>query len=351
MFFKKNKNIFVFLIGLFLFLILSILVVLTLNSELRRTIFTRSLVLHDFYRTQKMITGLQSRNFSLLSKRIQEHIDFSKLIAKDKNYMFDGIYAATDLAVSRAIEQDDYNNLENIFKQLIELDSRVYKSHVWYARSLSDNDTTKALKHLNIAIKISASESEAYREIIRIGQNLNDLEMTSKYCKIYQKTLSGGSMSTGLISSNSFTALFNSFNNDKFAIKLFTKGNIKNQDYLTATTLLNKNNNYEFLLPSEFIEVGGLNLYFSTTEALKIILKKIYYHEESKIHEISHKDMTISSQNSYIEENKENISIFLIPKKNEIIRIKHSYLKKIEKMKIEMSIEKMNLAGESLCGK
>ena len=74
---------------------------------------------------------------------------------------------------------------QNIFKQLVEIDNRVYKHHVWYARSLSDDSVDKALKHLNTAIKISPSESDAYREIIRIGQDLNDIELTSKYCKIY----------------------------------------------------------------------------------------------------------------------------------------------------------------------
>ena len=343
MFFKKNKNIFVFLIGLFLFLILSILVVLTLNSELRRTIFLRALALHDFYRTQKMITGLQSRNFSLVSKRIQEHIDFSKLIAKDKNYMFDGIYAATDLAVSRAIEQEDFNNLETIFKQLIDLDNRVYKPHVWYARALSDNDIEEALKHLDIAIEISPSESEAYREIIKIGQSLDDRTMTSKYCEIYNKALSGGSQQSH------YPPLFDSFNNDKFAIKLISRNNKKSTNYLSATTLLNEINIYEFLLPTELFEIDQLNLYFSSAEALKIKFKKINYLDDNKVNEIDYKDLTVTSQNSYIEESEDGVSVFLIPKKDEIIRISHktSYITK--KLQIIMSIKKMNIASKSLC--
>ena len=345
MFFKKNKNVLVFFLSLLLFLILSIFVTLSLNSELRRSIFSKSLVLHDFYRIQKMITGLQNRNFNLVSKRLQEHIDFSKFIGEDKNYMFAGIYEATNLAVSRATEQDDYNNLENIFKQLIELDNRVYKPHVWYARSLSDTDINEALKHLEIAIKISPSESEAYREVIRIGQNQNDLTMTSKYCKIYKMALSGGKLP------KDYAAFFGSFNNDKFAIRLFSKNNIKYTDYLSSTILLNKYNNYEFLVPQELTEVSGLNLYFSTAEALKIKLKKIYYYEGDKTHEISHEDISITSQNSYIEENEKNTSVFLSPKKDEIIRIRHDFLKKIKKLKIEMKIEKMNLAGKLLCGK
>ena len=141
------------------------------------------------------------------------------------------------------------------------------------------------------------------------------------------------------------------FNNDKFAIKLFSKDKTKYTDYLNATTLLDKDNNYEFLLSQELSEVGGLNLYFSTNEALKIKFKKIYYYDDNRNYEIGHKDITITSQNSYIEENEESISVFLIPKSDEIIRIKHDYLEKIKKMTIEMKITKMNLASKSLCRK
>ena len=341
MFFKKKKNLF-FLLFL---LILSPFILLSFDFELRRSLFTRILFLHYFYKIKKITIELQNRNFYGMSKELQNYINFSKIIGKGKNYMFAGIYDAVKLAASRAIEQDDYNKLENIFKQLIEIDSRVYKPHVWYARSISSTDIEKALKHLDMAIKISPSESEAYREIIRIGQSLNDKQITTKYCKMYKKVLFGGSVQ------KDFTALFGSFNNDKFAIKLFSKNNYQYTDYLSSTILINQNNNYEFLLPQELSEVGGLNLYFSANEALKIKFKKIYYYEDNKTYEIGLKDLTITSQNSYIEENEENISVFLIPKKDEIIRIKHNYLENIKKIIIEMNITKMNIASKALCGK
>ena len=342
MFFKKNKNLLVFLFS-FIFLILFFFLMLTLNYELRRSVFSRGIVLHDFYRTKKMSISLENRDFNLLSKKLQEHIDFSKFISQGKNFMFHGIYYATELAVSRAIEQEDYEYLENIFKQLIEIDSRVYKPHVWYARSISSTDIEKALKHLDMAIKISPSESEAYREIIRIGQSLNDKQITTKYCKMYKKVLFGGSVQ------KDFTALFGSFNNDKFAIKLFSKNNYQYTDYLSSTILINQNNNYEFLLPQELSEVGGLNLYFSANEALKIKFKKINYYDDNKVNELDYKDLTVTSQNSYIEESEDGVSVFLIPKKDEIIRISHRTSHKIKKLQIIMSIEKMNIASKSLC--
>ena len=337
--FLKKKNFFIFLS----LLILSFFIFLSVNFELRRSIFSRILVLHDFYRIKKLTIGLQNRDFKLIAVRLQEYIDFSKLISKGKNYMFHGIYDAIDLAVSRAIEQEDFNNLENIFKQLIDLDNRVYKSHVWYARALSDNNKEEALKHLDIAIGISPSESEAYREIIKIGQSHDDRTMTSKYCEIYKKALSGGSQQSH------YSPLFNSFNNDKFAIKLISKNNKKTTDYLSATTLLNEINIYEFLLSTELFEIDQLNLYFSSAESLKIKFKKINYYDDNKVNEIDYKDLTVTSQNSYIVESEDGVSVFLIPKKDEVIRISHRTFHKTKKLQIVMSIEKMNIASKSLC--
>ena len=337
--FLKKKNLFIFLS----LLILSFFIFLSVNFELRRSIFSRILVLHDFYRIKKLTIGLQDRDFKLIAVRLQDYINFSKFISDGKNYMFQGIYDATDLAVSRAIEQEDFNNLENIFKQLIDLDNRVYKPHVWYARALSDNNIEEALKHLDIAIEISPSESEAYREIIKIGQSLDDRTMTSKYCEIYNKALSGGSQQPH------YSPLFDSFNNDKFAIKLISRNNKKSTNYLSATTLLNEINIYEFLLSTKLLEIDQLNLYFSSAEALKIKFKKINYYDDNKVNEIDYKDLTVTSQNSYIEESEDGVSVFLIPKKDEIIRISHRTSHKIKKLQIIMSIEKMNIASKSLC--
>ena len=337
--FLKKKNLFIFLS----LLILSFFIFLSVNFELRRSIFSRILVLHDFYRIKKLTIGLQDRDFKLIAVRLQDYINFSKFISDGKNYMFQGIYDATDLAVSRAIEQEDFNNLENIFKQLIDLDNRVYKPHVWYARALSDNNKEEAIKHLDIAIEISPSESEAYREIIKIGQSLDDRTMTSKYCEIYNKALSGGSQQPH------YSPLFDSFNNDKFAIKLISRNNKKSTNYLSATTLLNEINIYEFLLSTKLLEIDQLNLYFSSAEALKIKFKKINYYDDNKVNEIDYKDLTVTSQNSYIEESEDGVSVFLIPKKDEIIRISHRTSHKIKKLQIIMSIEKMNIASKSLC--
>ena len=74
-----------------------------------------------------------------------------------------------ELAVSKAIDQEDFNHLEKPLIEFVNMEPRLYKPNVWLARALSDNDYEKSLILLKKAISISPSEDDAYREILRIS--------------------------------------------------------------------------------------------------------------------------------------------------------------------------------------
>ena len=85
--------------------------------------------------------------------------------------MWQGIYDVTYLASSKAKKQHDFNQLEEVYLKLIDIDPNIYMARVWLARALSDNDYKKSLEHLHEAIKLSPANEEAYREMIRIYSN------------------------------------------------------------------------------------------------------------------------------------------------------------------------------------
>ena len=344
---KKIKILLTSLILIFF----TIIIFFTVNYEFRRSFFTKVLVLHDFYRLKTMTHGLQVRDFEILSKKLNNYINASKKISKNKNYMLPGIYEATELVVSRAITQDDYNKIEEFLKNLIDLDDRIYKPHVWYARALSDNDYNLALEHLKLAIEISPSENEAYREILRIAQSLNDKDMANKYCEIYQNSFSGGEQPLH------FGTLFNSYNNNKFSIK--TIYNLKKEtssgilditenDYLNSQILQNTKKLYEFI-PTQIKDLNGINLYFSPLSGLKVNIQSIIYYSDNEYFVFKPKDLTITSNHSFIDQINEKLTIYLTQKIDEVIRVRHKNMKKIDKINILMKIEKMNIASDNLC--
>ena len=347
-----SKKIKIFLASsILLFLVL--IIFFTFNNEFRRSFFTKVLVLHDFYRLKTMTRALQSRDFDILSKKLNSYINASKKISKNKNYMLPGIYEATELAVSRAITQDDYNKIEEVLKKLIDFDDRIYKPHVWYARALIDNDYNLAFEHLKLAIEISPSENEAYREILRIAQSLNDKDMANKYCEIYQNSFSGGEKPLH------FATLFNSYNNNKFSIKTifdlkkeYSSGilDVNESDYLNSQILQNTIKLYEFI-PTQIKDLNGINLYFSSLSGLKINFQSITYYSENKYFVFNPKDLTVTSNHSFIDRINENLTIYLTQKVDEVIRVRHKNMKKIDKINILMKIEKMNIASANLCSR
>ena len=345
-----SKKIKILLASLILFF-LAIIIFFTVNHEFRRSIFTKVLVFHDFYRIKTMTHGLQSRDFEILSKKLNNYIEASIKISKNKNYMLPGIYEATELVVSRAITQDDYNKIEEVLKKLIDFDDRVYKPHVWYARALIDNDHNLALEHLKLAIEISPSENEAYREILRIAQSLNDKDMANKYCKIYQNSFYGGEKPLH------FATLFKSYNNNKFSIK--TVYNLKNEitsgildvtenDYLNSQILQNTKKLYEFI-PTQVKDLNGINIYFSPLSGLKVNIKSITYYSDNEYFVFEPNDLSITSNHSFIDQINEKLTIYLTQKIDEVIRVRHTEMKKIDKINILMKIEKMNIASNDLC--
>lgn len=339
MFFLKKIKYLAILIFFLLFLILAFL---ALSSENRRSVISKVLVLHDFYRIKTLTYGLQIRDFSLLSKKLDRYIEFSKKFSIGKTYMFPGIYEATELVVSRALTQDDYNQIENVLKKLLEFDNRIYKFHVWYARAVSDNDYQKALKHIDIAIQISPSENDAYREALYIAQNLNDKTLADNYCKIYKETFLGGSKPLH------FGTIFDSYNNQNFALNA-NKVKKNNLNLINSNFVLNKNKNYEFIL-DEKTDLNGVDLYFTPINNLIVKINKIEYFSNEKKYSIDSNNLSITSNHSFIiEKNDETFEVLISQMKEELLRLRHQVLNKIDKLNITMEIKKSNITNSNFC--
>ena len=339
MFFLKKIKYLAILIFFLLFLFLTFL---ALSSENRRSVISKVLVLHDFYRIKTLTYGLQIRDFSLLSKKLDRYIEFSKKFSIGKTYMFPGIYEATELVVSRALTQDDYNQIENVLKKLLEFDNRIYKFHVWYARAVSDNDYQKALKHIDIAIQISPSENDAYREALYIAQNLNDKTLADNYCKIYKEAFLGGSKPLH------FGTIFDSYNNQNFALNA-NKVKKNNLNLINSNFVLNKNKNYEFIL-DEKTDLNGVDLYFTPINNLIVKINKIEYFSNEKKYSIDSNDLSITSNHSFIiEKNDETFEVLISQMKEELLRLRHQVLNKIDKLNITMEIKKSNITNSNFC--
>ena len=249
---KKTKLILIIIISFLLILI----TYFTFNENVRRKTLSYFFITHDYYQIKRLTKDLQNRNFSNVSKKIINYINISKEFSSEKSYMIPGIYNAIELAVSKAIDQEDFNHLEKPLIEFVNMEPRLYKPNVWLARALSDNDYEKSLILLKKAITISPSEDAAYREILRQAQFNSNKKLTNEYCNIFFKSQLGGNNDDA-----EFKHLFGSNNLKKFAIKFISKENDKNFYYHSGIQL-EQLLNYEFI-PKKPLAIHGVNLYFN----------------------------------------------------------------------------------------
>ncbi len=336
---KKFK----YLLFFILFILFISVTFFAFDNENRRKIIHRILVLHDFYRIQSLTYGLQTRDFDLLSNKLDNYVNFSKKFSSGRTYMLPGIYEATELVISRAVSQDDYNKIEKILKELLVFDDRVYNFHVWYAIAISDDDYKLALKHLDIAIKISPSESEAYRQALVISQRINDENLADSYCIKYNESFLGGNVSL------KFPTLFNSYNNYKFSVKVSNLELELENNFINSNIVIDKEKSYEFIL-NDKQDINGLNIYFAPVNNLILEIERIEYYSNGKKEDIEYKDLTITSDNSVFFENSLNSQKILINRmKEDTIRIRHQNLENIEKIKIMMKVKKAQITNSAFC--
>ena len=338
---KKTKLILIIIIS-FLLILISYF---TFNENIRRKTLTYFFVTHDYYQLKSLTYDLQNKNFSNVSKKIINYINISKKFSSEKSYMIPGIYNAIELAVSKAIDQEDFNHLEKSLIEFVNMEPRLYKPNVWLARALSDNDYEKSLILLKKAISISPSEEDAYREILRLAQENSNNELTNKYCNIFFKSQLGGNTDDF-----DYGYLFDSNNLKKFAIKIISKKSDKNFYYHSGIQLENLLN-YEFIL-KEPSDINGINLYFSFLPGINIIIKELILYTKDNKEIIPSKNLIITSNSSYIVGNDAQISIFSLKQGDEIIRIsfkKKPYFKQIERIQLRINFKKMKLTNNLYC--
>ena len=339
---KILKNALIIFLTLILLSALLLFGLLTFNSELRRSTLTKIIPAYNLYQIISIQQNLKTKNFSEVSDQLIKYIETSKKISSGKNIMFLGIYDAVNLVASKATTQEEYNDLENVFIELVKLDPNLYKARIWLARSIIDTDYVMALSHLDKAIEIIPTQEDAYREILKIAQNRNDKNLAQKYCNKYKKAQLGGNKP------RYYTNFFGGTNLRKMAIE-FAPENKNPKFYSHGGVQLNNFKDYEFI-PMEPVDTNGINIYFSLFPGIKVEINEISIFHSGKITKLKKNNFTANSRSSYIDTTSENLSFFIIKEGDEILYIRFDELfNSVEKISLETKFSRLDFVNKSLC--
>ena len=331
-----------------LFIILLLFIVISsyfaLNYNFRREIFFRVVAFINLYEFYSIRQDVIQNNIEKAAKKINNYINFSQKISEGKNAMWQGIYDVTYLASSKAKTQNDFNQLEEVYLKLIDIDPNIYMVRVWLARALSDNDYKKSLEHLHEAIKLSPANEEAYREMIRIYSKVNkDEKLIYNYCTKYRSAQLGGNLP------RNYRNFFGGNNLSKFSISLnLFENNLIS--YSKSITKLDSYEEYEISLinPSD---VQNINIHVSFLPGVQISVKNILLRSKNKLVELSPADINFFSKSSYLIKDPDDEFAIIKGDAGEDIMTFHNNkkIKSVDKIIFKMKISKLGLTNQSIC--
>lgn len=326
---------------LIIFISISIPLYFAFDFDFRRDTYKRAIAfinLYKFYSIKQYVEDSETA-----AKKIDSYIDLSQKISSGKNAMWQGIYDITFLVSKNAKNQDDFNNLQEVYLKILNIDPNIYMVQVWAAKALADDDYNKSLEHLTKAISLSPANEEAYRELANLFNNIEDKVLINKYCTTYKNTILGGNKDSN------FNKFFGGNNLSKFAISI---NNLKNnvEFYPKSIAKLNEYIDYDFSL-SQQKNLKNLNIMYSFLPGTKISISNIKL-DIGKIIEIDKNNLIFLSKNGYIlrDDISNILEIIKTTYEDDIISLKFkSQISSVRKIILRMKVSRLDFVSNSLC--
>ena len=331
---------------LFFVSILTFIILITINSNIRRFVLHSAINAYKVYMIVSVQEDLKRSKPDMFSakKKVFKFIRVSNLVANGKSKLLIGIYDVTKLIESRALSDEDYILLEDLFYKITNIDPSMYEAKIWYAKSLFlKGEYQKSLNQINQAIKISPVNSEPYRLGIIVAKKIKNIKLADSFCKKYKVSHFGGMEER--YKSNIFTGT----NINKFAVQFTSlKSNKVYKDiYPSSGIELNKFIKHE-IVPNIPLNIGGLKLYFTPIPGMKLEIKKIILQSDENNYELEKNEIFIFAKNSFFNNKNKYHSIFSTKTDDEIIDLnfKKKYIN-IDKIFIDMKLSKLELSSFS----
>jgi len=338
------KNIYKKLFFLIFFLILSILILITFNTNFRKFTLHSVLNIYKAYMTVSMQLYLKQSDpdYVLINNKLKNFIKISKKISSGKSRLLIGIYDAANLVQSSIIDDKKYADLEEFFSELVDLDPNLYEAKIWYAKSLYANNKIEAsIKEIDKAINLSPLDSDPYRLAFKIFLKKKDYKKFNYYCKKYLESEFGGKKKRYQLTK------FDGFNFNDFAVKLKSENINDNNNYIIRGINHGKFDQYEFV-PENSTNVSSIELIFSFNPGTILEINNLQLFSKDNIYNVSEKDLLIHSKNTFFNNNGAQNQIIFTAKNNEVLDLKlNQVFTNIDKIIFSMKFDKLNLINKN----
>ena len=177
-----KKNYFLFFLITIFFLIL---IIVSINSNLRRTFFDLSVGFINSYYSLSIKINLESKQgVSYSLEKIDQQIKLTDfLTTESKNTYTDDIYESLKL-VEGYLNSERKKIFSKLLNKLIDKDPNIYEALVWKAKVMDyeNYEKNKILSQIDKAIQLSPSQQNAYRFVLDYLNKKEDIEKFNYYC-------------------------------------------------------------------------------------------------------------------------------------------------------------------------
>lgn len=326
-----------------LFFFFAIIFILLINSDLRRKLFGYPANLLNFYYETKINFAVSQKDFKKVSNYLNQYIDISQKFSKGKNIMLVSIFKKLSYASNRALSQDDYNNLENVYKKINDIDDKIYLNNVWLGRALIDNNIELSQFYLKKAINLAPASEEAFREILNIyklvGTNQKiDPFLTKQLCEKFSTNINGGT--SDLININFFDGNirdFGIFLNDD-------ENNIYKKKINKFDNYIEYNFNFD-----ELKNINSINIIGTFSKGSIITITNMFFNGDKNTKINFNKTFLISKNNYVLNDNEDKLEILNPTDDNNIITLLLDQYENIESITFTMELKKIPLTNKKFC--
>jgi hypothetical protein len=292
-------------VKIFAKIIISLLVIINIlffylmfDGETRYNASRFTAELNDVYTKIKLRQTTGRRGFSDSTLLLNKQLDFVQSVSPGNNQLMNRLLDNIQYSFDTALDEDDKDHFEPLFRKMVDLYPDIYSLRVWYADTLQNNDSLEELFiTVDEGINILGSDPRIYRIGIDAAFSSNNVKKLQTYCKQYNLNQFGGKGVKGVeLAANRITGiglryLMLEIQNDREKIIIENAG-----------LDLSAERDYEFLLPQKVDVEESLKLYFPVMPGVKVHLNSLsFFNSGVKQSEYENNEMFFVAKNSYVD--------------------------------------------------
>jgi len=345
-----KKIFFSYKVYIFLLLIFLIIFIFSFNTSLRNQFFILSNGLINNYYSIKINNHLHSSSNLKAIETLEQQIKFTNFLTTDsKNSFLDNIYYNAEKIEKFLILDKDYIRFSEVVKKLIIKDPNIFNAIIWNAKIMSYNnsDSKKILQEFDKGINLSPSNPDGYRFVFDYLHKEKNLKVFEEYCFKYHN-----SFEASILSNENKSSFFQhhgtSFSNLILGIDI----NEKEEEFYSINSIkMNENYEYPFYLKETKKILNKISLIFNYYLGTKINLSGIELEDTyGNLFNLSLDEIYISSKNSFIYLNDNNLDLIVTSQNDQIINVNFNKdYENIAVIKLNLKFSKLNLTNKTSC--